>query len=181
MALDNSRELGTAVAEHPKGGFPAFRTDTFAVQIVWLAISFGLLYWLMSTKALPRLRSVLDDRRDRIAADLDAAARAQGESEAAVSAYEDGLKTARANANALAKEAQDRSAAEAAERRRVLEADLATKLEAAERSVAERKTAAMSNVRAIATDATKAIVERLTGRAPDGAVVEAAASQVAAG
>lgn len=176
MATPNApkTELGTEVAEHPKGGFPAFRSDTFAAQIVWLAISFGLLYYLMAKVALPRVQAVLEDRRVRIATDLDEAARARAESEAASAAYETSLADARSRSAALAKEAHDRLAADSAERRRTLEADLAAKLDAAERTLAGRKAEAMTHVDEIAAEASTAIVERLTGRAPDPAAIRTA-------
>lgn len=181
MATPNTPkgELGTEVAEHPKGGFPAFQSDTFAVQIVWLAISFGLLYYLMSKVALPRVQAVLEDRRVRIATDLDEAARARSESEAASAAYEKSLADARARSAALAKEAHDRLAASSAERRHALEADLAAKLDAAERTLSGRKAEAMTHVDEIAAEATAAIVERLTGHAPDLAAIRTALAGVA--
>ena len=167
-------ELGTEVVEHTSGGFPAFRSETFAGQLVWLAISFGLLYYLMAKVALPRLQAIMEDRRGRIAADLDAAAKAKAESEAAGIAYEEALAKARSSAAALAKETHDRVSAEATKERGRLESELSEKLAGAETAIRARTTEAMSNVDAIARDAASAIVERLTGRAPDPAAIEAA-------
>ncbi|TDR94555.1 F0F1 ATP synthase subunit B' [Enterovirga rhinocerotis] len=160
--------------QHLEAGFPAFRTDTYATQLVWLAIAFGGLYYLMSKIALPKVAEVLENRRERIAADLDAAAKAKQESEAAATAYEEAIASARAKAGALAKETQDRLAAESAEERKRLEAELAAKLDAAERTIAERKAQAMTNVRGIASDAASAIVERLTGRPADQKAIDTA-------
>lgn len=167
-------ELGTEVTEHTQGGFPAFRTETFAGQLLWLAISFGLLYYLMAKVALPRLQAVLEDRRARIAADLDAAAKAKAESEAAGVAYEDSLAKARATATALAKETHDRISQAGNEERKRLEAELASKLTSAETAIRSRTDEAMANVDSIARDAATAIVERLTGQAPSASAIAAA-------
>ena len=51
-------------------------------------------------------------------------------------------------------------------RRKTLEDELNAKLAEAEKTIAATKQAAMANVRGIADDATKAIVERLIGTAP---------------
>ena len=37
------------------GGFPPFESSTFVAQILWLALAFGLLYYLMSKVALPQI------------------------------------------------------------------------------------------------------------------------------
>jgi F-type H+-transporting ATPase subunit b len=66
--------------------------------------------------------------------------------------------------------------AEADKRRKTLEDQLHRQLEDAEKTIAKTKTAAMGNVRGIATDAATAIVERLIGTAPsDKAVADAVA------
>ena len=57
------------------GGFPPFESHTFGSQLLWLAITFGALYFLMSRIALPRVASILETRSDRIASDLGEAQR----------------------------------------------------------------------------------------------------------
>ena len=59
--------------------FPPFDSTTFASQLLWFAITFALLYYLMAKVALPRIAGILEDRRDRIASDLDLAERLKRE------------------------------------------------------------------------------------------------------
>ncbi|MGB8577533.1 MAG: F0F1 ATP synthase subunit B, partial [Pseudolabrys sp.] len=154
-------------AEGGHGGFPPFQSQTFASQLVWLAIAFVLLYVLMSKLALPRVASIIEGRQKHIDNDLTEASRLKSESDAAVAAYEKSLADARARAQTMANETRERQAAEAKERRKTLEDALNAKLTAAEKTIAATKQSAMSNVRGIAEDAARAIVERLIGKSPD--------------
>ena len=52
------------------GGFPPFNKDTFASQLIWITLAFVALYLLMSRVALPRIGSIIEDRRQRIASDF---------------------------------------------------------------------------------------------------------------
>jgi F-type H+-transporting ATPase subunit b len=52
---------------------PQFDITTFAGQIFWLVLSFGLLYVLVSRVILPKLISIVDQREDRISQDIRAA------------------------------------------------------------------------------------------------------------
>ena len=88
---------------------------------------------------------------------------------------------ARARAQAIANETRERQAAEADKRRKTLEDALNTKLADAEKAIAATKQAAMSNVRGIAEDAARAIVERLIGEAPSEKAVAAAVADVLKG
>jgi F-type H+-transporting ATPase subunit b len=128
----------------------------------------------MSRVALPRVASILAARRNRIEDDLGAAQKARSDSEAAQAAYEKSLADARARAQGVAAETQQKAAAEAEGQRKSLEAELHAKLEAAEKQIAATKSAAMASVRSIAIDTTGLIVERLTGKAPAKPAVERA-------
>jgi len=171
----------TASTEHPAegghGGFPPFQSQTFASQIIWLVIAFVLLYALMAKWALPRVGAIIENRQKRIAGDIAEAGKLKQQSDEAVAAYEKALADARARAQAIANETREREAAASEARRKTLEGELNAKLAEAEKTIAATKQAAMANVRGIAEDAARAIVERLIGSAPsEKAVAEAVAN-----
>ena len=163
----------TPASEHG-GGFPPFQRDTFGSQLLWLAIFFVALYVIASRLALPRVGSIIEDRRKRISGDLAEAARMKDAADAAIATYEKALADARARAQAMAAEARDKVNAEAEANRKAVEASLQTRLTAAEQTIAATRTAAMANVQGIAQEAAIAIVERLTGKAPSRADAAAA-------
>jgi len=161
-------------SEHGKGVFPPFDPTTFPSQLVWLILTFAILYALMAKVALPRIGGIIEDRHKRVADDVAAAGKLKAESEAAVAAYEKALAEARARAQVIAAETRDKQAAEAETSRKTLEDQLNIKLADAEKTIAATKQKAMAEVRGIATDAAKAIVERLTGKVPADATVSTA-------
>jgi F-type H+-transporting ATPase subunit b len=162
-----------APSEH-KGAFPPFDSSTFASQLVWLVITFVLLYALMAKVALPRVGGIIAQRQNRIDEHLAQANAFKAQSDTALAAYEKALADARARAQTIAGEMRDKQAAETAATRKKLEEQLNAKLAEAEKIIGASKQAAMANVRNIAADAAKAIVERLIGTTPaDSAVVAA--------
>lgn len=157
-----------------KSGFPPFQKETFASQLVWLAITFVALYLLISRIAIPRIGGIIEARDKRIAGDLADAQRLKSDSEAALAAYEKALADARNRAQVIGGEIRDKLHAEAEENRKALEARLNVQLAEAEKTIAATKSAAMTNVRGIAVDAAAAIVERLIGTTPPAPAVAAA-------
>ncbi|MEO8668406.1 MAG: F0F1 ATP synthase subunit B [Bauldia sp.] len=147
-------------AEHKS--FPPFDASTFASQLLWLAITFVLLFWILSKFAIPRIKGILADRRDRIAGDLDAAEKMKLQSEQAIANYEKALAEARANANRIAEGARDESKAASAKQRAVIEAGLGKQLAEAEARIATIKSRAVAEVGTIAGEATEAVVAALT-------------------
>lgn len=162
-----------------KPPFPPFNQETFASQLVWLAITFVLLYLLMSRLALPRVGGIITARSNRIEGDLAEAQRLKDETETAMTAYERTLAEARANAQTIAAQTREDLLAEAEQRRKALEGQLNRKIEEADKAIAATKTAAMSNVRGIAAETASSIVEHLLGTAPaDKAVADAVAESL---
>src|SRR6266496_3030696 len=130
----------------PKGAFPPFQKDTFASQLVWLAITFVVLYLLISRIAVPRIGGIIEDRAKRIEGDFTEAQRLKAESEAALAAYEKALADARGRAQGIANETRDKLNAEAEARRKAIESELNAKLAEAEKTIAATRAAAMTNV-----------------------------------
>lgn len=165
----NSTTAGTEVPSDAHGaevGFPPFDSTTFASQLLWLAITFGLFYWIIKNVAVPRIAGILEDRKDRIAGDLAEANRLKEETDEAIAAYEQALAEARAKAHSIAHDTREKLKAENDARREKAEAELADKLAAAETKIAGVKEEAMSQVGDIAGETTTALVEALMGKAP---------------
>jgi F-type H+-transporting ATPase subunit b len=156
------------------GGFPPFESSTFASQLVSLVIAFVALYIIVSRIALPRVGAVIDARQKKIEGDLAEAQKLKDDSEAALKAYESDLATARSKAQTIGAETRDKLNAASEAERKALEGKLSAKLADAEKTIAATRTSAMSNVRGIAADAAAAIVQRLTGTAPDSKSVASA-------
>jgi F-type H+-transporting ATPase subunit b len=166
----------TAHTEAPAGhpAFPPFESEHFPSQLVWLAISFVLLYVLMSRIALPRIGGIMTERGKVISDDLAAAERLKEQSNAAQAAYEKALSDARGRAQGIAAATREQQTRETEELHKRLEAQLQERIAAAEQSIAKSRGAAMSHVKSIAAETASAIVERLIGQRPRDEEVAAA-------
>ena len=142
---------------------PQLDLSTWPPQIIWLAITFIVLYLLMSRVALPRVATVLEQRRDRIANDLDEAARLKGETEDAVAAYEAALAEARGKAHAIASETRAKLNVELDKERAAVEAKIAEKTKQAETQIAAMKAKAMTEVDKAASETAASIIKVLIG------------------
>jgi F-type H+-transporting ATPase subunit b len=143
--------------------FPPFDSSTFPSQLLWLVITFSLFYVFLKRVVLPRIGSIFETRSDRIAQDLDQAARMKDEADAAIAAYEQELADAKSKANEIGQSARDSAKAEAEAERKAAEADLDKKLEGSTGQIDKIKQSAMSEIGTIAEDTATAILESLSG------------------
>lgn len=132
-------------------------------QLIWLVITFSILYLLMKRVALPKIGSVIEARHARIADDLEAADKLRRETEKAIAAYEQALAKAKARAHGIAQEARNKLKDEVATERAALERDLAAKSVEAEARIHWAKNSALKDVNAVASEAASDIVHRLIG------------------
>jgi F-type H+-transporting ATPase subunit b len=168
ITMANEHSTGTQVPDAGHGDvFPPFDAHNFAPQLIWLALTFGALYLLMSKIALPRMAGILEARKDKIAAELHHASQLQTDATHASRSYEQVLSDSKSRAQSLTQDTHSKLSAETDAKRRALESELAAKLAAAEKQIAAIRTQAMENVDSIARDTASAIVSKLSGHAPD--------------
>lgn len=158
---------GAEAAGHgDSGGLPQLDLSTWPGQIFWLAIAFGVLYLALSRSILPRIGTVIEDRRDKIADDLDEAARLKRQAEDAEAAYLQALADARAKAHAIAGDTRAELAEEIARETQAAEAQFAKKAEDADKRIREATDAALADVKTVAAFAAGEVVAKLIGRTP---------------
>ena len=142
-------------------GLPQLRPDDMAPQLIWLALIFGVLYLILSRVTLPRIAGVIEERRDKIADDLDRAAEFKREAERSLADYEAALIEARTRARAIGADSRQQVKAETDRRRADTGAELAGLMREAERRIQKTKEAALAHVEEVAADTAQAILEKL--------------------
>jgi F-type H+-transporting ATPase subunit b len=146
----------------PEGVGPGkvFR-ETFALQLIWLALTFGLLYIFLKRFALPKFGAATEGRRQHIERDLKRAEKLKAEGQLALSRYDLALTEARAQAGAIVKDLRQKLAAGAEAEGAKHDALISQKLAEAEQRIAQSKARAIGSVHEMAPDIVGAIVPRL--------------------
>jgi F-type H+-transporting ATPase subunit b len=152
-----------AATHEEKSGLPQLNPADFSPQLIWLALTFVVLYLILARVALPRIGEVLDERRDRVQRDLDAAERFKADTDAALAAYEKALSDAHGKASSMAKDMRDKLTAESNKERAQVEGELAARLTEAEGRIANTKAKALQSVNEIAAETASAVVGKLLG------------------
>ncbi len=135
--------------------------DTYLSQIIWLVISFGVLYVVMWKGALPRVAEVLRERQERVDDDLERAEKLKSEAEAVLESYEAAVAKAHAEAQTILREGADVFGSEAARRHGELSARLAGEADAAGHRIDAAREEALANVRSVAAEVAQSAAAKL--------------------
>ena len=118
---------------------PQLNLHDFAPQVVWLVITFVVLYLVMSKLAIPTISDTLEKRQGKIQSDLDAAEKASEDTRALVAAYEKRLADAREEARRLHREQAEADSAAATARLTELGDTLNARIDEAEKRIAGQR------------------------------------------
>jgi F-type H+-transporting ATPase subunit b len=154
--------------------------STYAGQIFWLLIVFGLIYFGIGRAMLPKIEATVDMRNAKVADDLAAAEAARVAADATEEAWR--TKMASARSDAQLEMAAAKQAAAIASEKRVKAADVkaAAKIAEAESSIRVSTDAALSSIEGAAAEAAQAMVAKLSGVKIGVAAANAAVKQAMA-
>jgi F-type H+-transporting ATPase subunit b len=151
-----------AAAGHEAGGaFPPFDAATFGTQLFWFALTFVLLYLVVSRFVLPRVGNVLARRAGAIAGDLDQAAQKSAQAESARAAIEKATAKARADARAMVEAARADVTAKLTVEQEAADKRLNDRITAAESRVDAARRKALSEVPALAEQLAREIADKI--------------------
>jgi F-type H+-transporting ATPase subunit b len=142
---------------------PQLDVNAWPPQLFWLAVTFLVLYFIISKIVIPRTGGVIAGRKDQIDSDLASAQRFKADTDKAVAEYEKELAAARDKAHLIAQETRNKLNGEVDAARAKLEGELSGKIAAAEKSIQATRNQALAGVSELAADIAADIVGRLTG------------------
>lgn len=171
-----TEELVLQGQEQGAGTLPQLDMSTYPSQLLWLVITFGALYLVLSRVLLPRIANAIETRHGRIAADLANAEKLNDDARKASEAYDAALADARAKANAIAQENRAAVVKELEAEQAKVDGELAGRMATAEKQIAATRNKAMGEVSSIASQLVEDVVNELTGSRPSAASVKSAIS-----
>jgi F-type H+-transporting ATPase subunit b len=144
---------------------PQLNPEWYLSQIVWLAITFVVLYVILVRTALPRIVEVMQERQEKINDDMHRAETLKTEAEGVLAAYEKLMAETRTKAEAKIREAAERAAKDAEAQNAALGERLAREAAAAEARIVAARRQALADLRQVATEAAQAAAGKLAGLA----------------
>jgi F-type H+-transporting ATPase subunit b len=135
----------------------------FFSQLFWLAVVFGILFFVIGRGMLPKIQGTVELRDAKIAEDLERAQVARSEAEGTEAEWRQRMDAARAEAARFAQEAKHASARETEAKVNAAADQINLKVESAQQRIREAFGSARAEIETVAADATQEMVARLTG------------------
>jgi F-type H+-transporting ATPase subunit b len=165
---------GAANLAQAEAGMPQLDFSLYPNLIFWLVLGIVVLYFVLSRVALPRIGTVLAERNDAIANDIEQAALLKRRADDAEAAYNAALARARDEAHQIAAEAKAGIDKELQTLLAKADAEIAVKSAESEKRIGEIRDSAARSVEEVARETAAAIIEALLPGTGDQAAVDAA-------
>ncbi len=174
---------GAEGASHASAGMPIL---PYLPELIFGIVAFAIIYFVASSKFVPAMEKMYEERRDAIEGDMSRAERAMDEANDLKRQYEAQLSDARTEAARVREEAREQGAAIIAEMRDQAQAESARILESAQRQIEAERAQAMNQLKGdvgrLSTDLASRIVgESLHDEARQTGIVERFISDLEAG
>lgn len=140
---------------------PQLDFSTFASQIFWLVVTFGVLYLIMARSALPVIREVLQTRQTRIFEDLRKAEKLKEEAESAEADFTSVIVNARGKAGVLLGKVREKATAESEKRHTKLDETFARQAKESEHRIDIIRKEAISEMTPVTVEITREMVKKL--------------------
>ncbi|KQN14469.1 ATP synthase subunit b [Sphingomonas sp. T1] len=136
---------------------------TYASQIFWLLLTFGILYFGIGKGMVPKIVSTVDAREGRIAGDLAAAVAARAQADTVQATWQAEMDAARVAAQAETAAAAKRAAMAFEQQVHAADADIAERLGHHDLAVANAKAQALANLQNVAAEAAQQLADKVAG------------------
>jgi len=136
----------------------------FFSQLFWLAVVFGIIYFVIAKGMVPKIQGVVDDRDRKIAEDLAAAQKAREQAEASEEVYRERIETGRGEALRVAQEAKHKAALDTEKKLKAIDEKIGKKIAEAEVKIRAAADKARRELEPVAAEAASQLVSKLTGQ-----------------
>ena len=155
--------LITQVQSAESGGMPQLNPEFWISQIVWLVITFGALYVILSKVILPKISNNLESRRSQILENIEIAEKQREESEEKLKEFDKIILNSKLEAKNLFNEARQKVLNQIDKKRSEMEKNLEEEISSAEKEIQSLNNNSTENIKKIATETSLSLIQQLIG------------------
>lgn len=135
--------------------------STYASQVFWMLVVFGIIYFGIAKTMLVKVESTMDSRDSKISDDLAAAEAAHKAAKEADEACQSRLAKVRSEAQARLQAAKEQASKDASQQNAAANADYDHRIDSARMRIADEKSKVMADLENIASDIAHDIVKQI--------------------
>jgi len=171
--------LFTEAQSAESGGMPQLNPEFWISQIVWLILTFGALYIVLSKVILPKISDNLESRRSQILENIEIAEKQREESEEKVKEFEKIILNSKLEAKNLFNEARQKVLEDVDKKRSELEKSIEAEIVSAEKEIQSLNSNSLENIKKIATDTSGDLISQLIGQEVDKNIISSIVNDLA--
>jgi F-type H+-transporting ATPase subunit b len=155
------------------GGMPQLNPEFWISQIVWLVLTFGILYIVLSKLILPKISKNLESRKSQVLENIETAESQREESEKKIKEFEKIILESKLEAKNYFNVARQKILDDINSKRLALEKDIDEEISAAEQEVNNLKINSHEKIRSIAVETSSELIKQLIGEEANNSSISA--------
>ena len=165
--------LTTYAQSGESGGMPQLNPEFWISQIVWLVLTFGILYVVLSKLILPKISDNLESRKSQILENIETAEKQREESEKKVKEFEKIILESKIEAKNYFNEARQKILEDITVKKNSLDKDIDDEISAAEQEIKNLKTASSEKIKNISIETSSELIKQLIGEEANNSSISA--------
>jgi len=161
-----------------EAGMPQLDPTYWASQAFWLILVFTILYISIAKFYLPKIKSNLDNRENKIKEDLDSANKFKDQSELKFKEYEKILENSKKEVIKIHLDSKKKLDKDMQAKKDIIEKEIENELTKTQKEIAELKKNSISDIQNISRDLTSNIIENISGDKLNESSIKAAVEDI---
>jgi F-type H+-transporting ATPase subunit b len=164
-------EINLLAAE---AGMPQLDPTYWASQAFWLILIFTGLYLVLANLFIPKIKSSIDNRENKIKDDLDEAQKLKNLAEQKLKEYELSIESAKKKVQKIIFESKNKLNLEIRNKKKKFEKEIEIEVESAEKEIENLKKNSLKSISAISEEMSSKVIEQISGEPMNQSSVKAA-------
>ena len=165
--------LVTSAQSGESGGMPQLNPEFWVSQIVWLVLTFGILYIVLSKLILPKISDNLETRKSQILENIETTETQREESEKKLKEFEKIILESKLEAKNYFNEARQKILEDINNKKVALKKDIDNEISAVEQEVNNLKITSSEKIKKIAIETSSELIKQLIGEEANNSSISA--------